>query len=87
MFRKYQAVFRSRWRALIWAGGMLMTAYCSIPSAHQTDSQKASRTSTATRAAVADSHALLGLFGHGNAHHASKPAANPWETAKSGPVN
>ncbi|MCB2065512.1 MAG: hypothetical protein KDE15_02600 [Erythrobacter sp.] len=28
---KYQAIFRSRWRALIWASGVLLTAYCSVP--------------------------------------------------------
>ncbi len=24
-------VFRSRWNALFWAAGMLLTAYCSVP--------------------------------------------------------
>jgi hypothetical protein len=32
MFNKYQNVFRSRWKALIWASGVLVTAYCSVPS-------------------------------------------------------
>ena len=32
MFNKYQAVFRSRWRALFWASGVLLTAYCTVPS-------------------------------------------------------
>lgn len=35
MFGKYQAIFRSRWRALIWAGGVLLTAYCTVPSADE----------------------------------------------------
>ena len=39
MFNKYQNVFRSRWKALWWACGVMLTAYCSIPSADQTDSQ------------------------------------------------
>ncbi|MBS0476872.1 MAG: hypothetical protein JSR28_17215 [Proteobacteria bacterium] len=26
------SVFRSRWKALWWAAGILMTAYCTIPS-------------------------------------------------------
>lgn len=39
MFNKYQAVFRSRWKALWWAAGVLLTAYCSIPAANQTGSQ------------------------------------------------
>ncbi|HKT84992.1 MAG TPA: hypothetical protein VJQ77_02770 [Novosphingobium sp.] len=25
-------VFKSRWHALFWAGGVLLTAYCSVPS-------------------------------------------------------
>jgi len=29
---KYQNVFRSRWRALMWASGVMLTAYCSVPS-------------------------------------------------------
>jgi hypothetical protein len=31
MFEKYQGVFRSRWKALIWAAGVLLTAYCAVP--------------------------------------------------------
>ena len=30
-------VFASRWKALWWAGGILLTAYCSIPSPDQTE--------------------------------------------------
>lgn len=29
-------VFASRWKALLWAGGVLLTAYCSVPSADET---------------------------------------------------
>jgi hypothetical protein len=32
MFNKYQAVFRSRWKALWWAAGVCLTAYCTVPS-------------------------------------------------------
>ena len=39
MLNKYSNIFRSRWKALWWAAGVLMTAYCSIPSADQTASQ------------------------------------------------
>lgn len=35
MFRKYQAVFRSRWKALWWAAGVCLTAYCTVPVADQ----------------------------------------------------
>jgi hypothetical protein len=27
-----KTVFRSRWRALWWCAGVLLTAYCSVPS-------------------------------------------------------
>ena len=37
MFGKYQAVFRSRWRALFWASGVLLTAYCTVPSQEESD--------------------------------------------------
>jgi hypothetical protein len=36
---KYQAVFRSRWRALLWAMGVCLTAYCTVPSAEQDNSE------------------------------------------------
>ncbi len=32
---RYQGVFRSRWRALMWALGVCLTAYCTVPSADQ----------------------------------------------------
>jgi hypothetical protein len=38
---KITTVFKSRWNALIWAAGILMTAYCSVPSADQTKAEKA----------------------------------------------
>jgi len=40
MFNKYQAVFRSRWRALFWAGGVLLTAYCTVPAADNAKQSK-----------------------------------------------
>lgn len=32
MLARYQNVFRSRWKAVGWAAGVLLTAYCSVPS-------------------------------------------------------
>lgn len=37
MFNKYQAMFRSRWRAVLWASGVLLTAYCTVPSPGEDD--------------------------------------------------
>ena len=41
MLRKYQAVFTSRWKALWWAAGVCLTAYCTVPSADETAQQMA----------------------------------------------
>jgi len=41
MFRKYQAVFTSRWKALIWAAGICLTAYCTVPSQEQSEAEQA----------------------------------------------
>jgi len=37
---KYRNVFRSRWRALMWASGILLTAYCTVPSQDQGEPAK-----------------------------------------------
>lgn len=33
------SVFRSRWKALWWAAGILLTAYCTVPSAEESAPQ------------------------------------------------
>lgn len=33
-------VFSSRWKALLWSAGVLMTAYCSVPSREETEAAK-----------------------------------------------
>jgi len=38
---KMNTVFVSRWKALLWAGGILLTAYCTVPSAEQTAEEDA----------------------------------------------
>ena len=47
MFNKYQNVFRSRWKALWWAAGVMLTAYCTVPSAEDTQNQDAARVKVA----------------------------------------
>ena len=32
MMNRYQNIFRSRWKALTWAAGVLLTAYCAVPA-------------------------------------------------------
>jgi hypothetical protein len=36
-------VFRNRWNALIWSVGILLTAYCSVPSADEARPQTANQ--------------------------------------------
>ncbi|WP_051280534.1 hypothetical protein [Novosphingobium acidiphilum] len=36
---RLNTLFRSRWNALLWAAGMLLTAYCSVPSLEETNAE------------------------------------------------
>ncbi len=38
---KLNTVFASRWKALFWAAGVLLTAYCTVPSADDDGAAKA----------------------------------------------
>ena len=38
---RMNTVFASRWKALLWAGGILLTAYCTVPSREQTVAEAA----------------------------------------------
>ena len=91
MFAKYQNVFRSRWKALWWAAGVCLTAYCSVPSPdHHTaaashvaraDSQSAPQPQDA-ETAQEEASALQGIGwasgGDGSAAHRSDKHINPW---------
>ena len=49
-------VFTSRWKALWWSAGVLLTAYCSVPSAEETaksDAEQAQNVKEAKQAADA----------------------------------
>ncbi|WP_296679459.1 hypothetical protein [Novosphingobium sp.] len=46
------SVFRSRWKALWWSAGILLTAYCTVPAA-QKSAQQTPQASSADMAAVA----------------------------------
>ena len=72
MFGKYQAVFRSRWRALLWAGGVCLTAYCTVPHADASTGDDAD--AQAEQEAVA---ALVEAAG-GSAEGSPKKHVNPW---------
>jgi len=53
---KLNTVFASRWKALFWAAGVLLTAYCTVPSAD--DSGKAQADQTAKTGAHENPWAL-----------------------------
>jgi hypothetical protein len=38
---RLNTVFASRWKALFWAAGVLLTAYCTVPSADSGGASKA----------------------------------------------
>jgi len=56
---KLNTVFASRWKALIWSGVVLLTAYCAVPSAEQTaEADVKAETSRADEAAARNPWAL-----------------------------
>jgi len=65
---KYQAIFRSRWRAVLWSAGVLMTAYCTVPS--EDGSDPALEMAAAAAGQVAD-HQRQG-------EQAERRHVNPW---------
>ena len=68
---KITTVFRSRWNAVFWSLGVLLTAYCSVPS--QEGEANGGNADGATKAAVA----IVGnLTGH--ARPTDQHPANPW---------
>ena len=47
---KLNTVFASRWKALLWSAGILLTAYCTVPSAEQTAQKEAAQAAAAKAA-------------------------------------
>jgi hypothetical protein len=50
---KLNTLFRSRWNALLWAAGVCLTAYCSIPSREETEAEDAARPAASSTASAA----------------------------------
>jgi hypothetical protein len=52
---RLNTVFASRWKALLWAAGVLLTAYCTVPSPedHTTSASSSATTSSATSSSAA----------------------------------
>lgn len=44
---RMNTIFRSRWKALWWSAGVLLTAYCSIPSPDQSAQKQDAKASVA----------------------------------------
>lgn len=47
---KMNQVFRSRWKAIGWSLGVLLTAYCTVPVADQARQHEAAKVSAAHEA-------------------------------------
>lgn len=45
-------VFASRWKALLWSAGILLTAYCTVPSAEETAQKEAAQAAAAAHPAT-----------------------------------
>ncbi|WP_164852787.1 hypothetical protein [Novosphingobium umbonatum] len=41
-------VFASRWKALLWAAGVMLTAYCTIPDKDQSEAASSAAASSAS---------------------------------------
>ena len=72
---KLNTVFRSRWNALLWAGFVMLTAYCSVPAPGD-----GSAPSNAAESAEARKIAKLVATATGQkpAEKQSGHHANPW---------
>jgi hypothetical protein len=55
------SVFTSRWKALWWSAGIMLTAYCSVPSAEESTSSD-----TATSQEVQAAKQAVDALGHTN---------------------
>jgi hypothetical protein len=62
---KLTNVFRSRWHALLWAGFVMLTAYCSVPAQNEQGDAEA----------IA---ALVAAANRNQDHNEPAPHANPW---------
>ena len=63
MVKKYEALFRNRWRAVLWSLGILLTAYCTVPSPDGDD---------------ATSAIVNVVTAHAPAQAPPPPPVNPW---------
>ncbi|MXP30090.1 hypothetical protein GRI58_14875 [Porphyrobacter algicida] len=89
MLAKYQNVFRSRWKALWWAAGVCLTAYCSVPSpshhtaakSHVASADSSAQDDDSAQDAAAINSAMNGIGWGGDssgASHQSDKHTNPW---------
>ena len=79
MFERYQGIFRSRWRAVFWASGVLLTAYCSVPSAdEQGDEPDAKAQAAAVEALIGKAHKDESHSDESHGH------VNPWAKKQPG---
>ncbi len=73
---KITTVFASRWKALAWSAGVLLTAWCSIPS-NDDDGAKSAKVDP-------DVSVVAGLMGDSAASSADSQAS-PWAISSPAP--
>jgi len=49
---KLNTLFASRWKALLWSAGILLTAYCTVPSADETTAEDSASHSSPAKPAT-----------------------------------
>lgn len=54
---KINTVFKSRWNALFWSAGILLTAYCSVPAPEEGgQAGESAKTTLASKGGAAQEH-------------------------------
>lgn len=88
MFNRYQNIFRSRWRAVTWAMGVCLTAYCTVPAPEESASGPANGDGTASASTEQGEDAALRAVARAAAaaRAEDKPQhVNPWALKKDQP--
>lgn len=87
---RMNSVFRSRWRALWWSAGVLLTAYCSVPALTNKDASPSKGPSQGEASAQAEqakgAEQLARILG-ADAKPKASDHTNPWAKSSPAPVH
>ena len=97
MFGSVRHVFASRWKALWWAAGVLLTAYCSVPSPDPAPGSKAAaekhvnpwgkdyHPDAAKQSGASDFNSLMTQLKDEERRRNEGPHENPWAKKSDAP--